>query len=197
MANYLGGFTALQYRNGSPYNGAVRTYVAQGNIFVGDFVKLNGVSAVPTAGPGVSSRALKGVVVATNGATEAVLGLCIGFTPNPLNLNTVVGSTAPIVSGTQIFVVDDPEVIFQGKLSGSSALTVNSLGLNTVINTGTAGANGRSGQLIDAAVANNAAAPLRVLDFVDSPDNTNAAGVMLKVMINNSQLNSATGTAGI
>lgn len=109
MANYLGGFSPLKYKNGTPWNGTVQRYVAQGNIFVGDFVKLNGAAAVPTAGPGASTVPLKGVVVATNGASEAVLGVVVGYTPNPLNLNTIVGSTAPIVSGTQIFVVDDPE----------------------------------------------------------------------------------------
>lgn len=198
MANYLGGFSPLKYKNGTPWNGAVQRYVAQGNIFVGDFVKLNGAAAVPTAGPGASTINLKGVVVATNGATESVLGVVVGFTPNPLNLNTAIGSTAPIASGTQVFVVDDPEVIFEGKLSGASAFTAANLGLNTVLNTGTAGANGRSGQLVDAAMANAAAAPLRVVDFVDAADNdTSAAGVMLQVMVNNHQLAPATGTAGV
>ena len=198
MANYLGGFSPLKYKNGAPWVGAVQQYVAAGNIFVGDFVKLDGSSAVPTSGPGTSNKSLKGVVAATNGATEAVLGVVVGFTPNPNNLNTTVGATAPIASGTRVLVVDDPNVLFVGKLSGSSAFTANDLGLNTVLNTSTAGANGRSGQLIDAAVANNAAAPLKVIDFVDAVDNnTAAAGVSLIVSINNSQLNSASGQAGV
>lgn len=198
MASYLGGFTPLKYKNGSPWNGAVQRYVAQGNIFVGDFVKLNGAAAVPTAGPGSSTVSLKGVVVATNGATESVLGVVVGFIPSPLNLNTTVGSTAPIASGTQVLVADDVNLIFAGKLSGASAFTAANLGLNTVINTGTAGANSRSGQLVDAAVANGAAAPLKVIDFVDAPDNdVAAAGVVLQVTINNSQLAPATGQAGV
>ena len=198
MANYLGGFSPVKYKNGSPWNGAAQQYVAAGNIFVGDFVKLDGSAAVPTSGPGVSSKALKGVVVATNGASESVLGVVVGSTPNPNNLNTIVGATAPIASGTRVLVVDDPAVIFEAKLSGSSAFTAANLGLNTVINTGTAGANGRSGQLVDAAVANGAAAPLKVIDFVDAVDNdTTAAGVTLFVTINNSQLAPATGLAGV
>lgn len=198
MANYLGGFTPLKYKNGSQWNGAAQAYIAQGNMFVGDFVKLNGAGATPTSGPGAITIPLKGAVVATNGATESVLGVVVGYTPNPLNLNTAVGATAPIVSGTQIFVVDDVNVIFTGKLSGASAFTAANLGLNTVINTGTAGANGRSGQLIDAAVANGAAAPLKVIDFVNAPDNDTAlAGVTLQVTINNSQLAPATGQAGV
>lgn len=198
MANYLGGFTPLKYKNGSPWNGAVQRYVAQGAFFPGDFVKLNGAAAVPTVGLKLSNVALKGVVVATNGASESVLGVCVGYAPVPASLDTPVGATAQIASGQMVYVVDDPEVIFAGKLSGASAFTAANLGLNTVINTGTAGANGRSGQLVDAAMANGAAAPLRVVDFVDAVDNdTAAAGVTLQVTINNSQLAPATGTAGV
>ena len=199
MANYLSGFTPLRYKNGSAYNGAVNRYVASGAMFPGDWVKLDGTATAITVGVDKSGVSLKGTVVATNGATEAVLGVVVGFSPVAGSLDTVVGSTAPIASGQIIYVADDPTLVFVGKLSGASAFTAANLGLNTVINTSTAGANGRSGQLIDAAVANNAAAPLKVTDFVDSPDNTNVAGtaVMLQVMINNSQLGAATGQAGI
>lgn len=198
MASYLGGFTPLKYKSGAPWNGAVQRYVAQGNIFVGDMCKLNGAAAVPTAGPGSSTVSLKGVVVATNGATESILGCVVGYTPSPNNLNTTVGATAPIASGTMVYVVDDVNVVFSSKLSGASAFTAANLGLNTVINTGTAGANGRSNQLVDAAVGNNAAAPLKVVDFIDAPDNdVAAAGVLLQVTINNSQLAPATGQAGV
>jgi hypothetical protein len=53
--------------------------------------------------------------------------------------------------------------------------------------------------LIDAAVANGAANPIRVEDFIDAADNTNVAGtaVMLQVTINNHQRNPATGTVGV
>lgn len=198
MANYLGGFSPLKYKNGAPWNGAVQRYVAAGNIFVGDIVKLTTGGAVPTKAVGTSDKALKNVIAATNGATESVLGVVVGFAPNPLNLNTAVGATAPITSGTQVFVVDDPEVLFQAKLSGASAFATSSLGLNTVINTATAGANGRSGQLIDAAMANGASAPLRVVEIVDAVDNDpTAAGVMLVVEINNSQREAGTGIAGV
>ena len=199
MANYLSGFAPLRYKNGSPYNGAVNRYVAAGAIFPGDFVKLNGASTTISVGVDKSGVSLKSVVVATSGATEAVLGVCVGYSPVAGSLDTPVGATAQIASGQIVYVADDPTLVFVGKLSGTAAFTAADLGLNTVLNTGTAGANGRSGQLIDAAVGNNAAAPLRVLDFVDAPDNTNAANsaVMLQVMINNSQLNPATGTAGV
>jgi hypothetical protein len=98
-----------------------------------------------------------------------------------------------------VYVADDPTLVYVGKLSGAAAFTAANLGLNTVINVGTAGANGRSGQLIDAAVANGASAPLRVEDFIDAPDNTNVAGtaVMLQVTINNHQRNPAAGQVGI
>lgn len=198
MANYLGGFTPLKYKSGAMYNSLANRYVAQGNLFVGDFCKLNGAAAVPTTGPGSSTVPLKGVVVATNGATESVLGVVVGYVVNPLNLNTIVGATAPIASGQEVYVVDDVNVIFEAKLSGAAAFTAANLGLNTVINTGTAGANGRSGQLVDAAMANGAAAPLKVVDFIEAPDNdVAAAGVILHVTINNSQLAAATGQAGV
>jgi hypothetical protein len=200
MARYLGGFTPLKYSNGAQWTGATRVYVANGNMFPGDFVALDGSAAVPTAGPGAVTVPLKGVVAATNAATQSVLGVVVGFTPNPLNLNLTIGSTAPITAGMQVFVVDDPKVLFAGTLSGAAALTPANLGLNTVINTSTAGANGRSGQQIDAtAVPTNAATnPIRILEFVDSPDvDYTAAGVELVVGINNHQLAPATGTVGV
>ncbi len=193
MANYLGGFAPLRYQNGAPYNGAVNRYVANGAFFPGDFVKLDGTSPNVTVGVDKTGVNLKGVVVATNGATESVIGVCVGFSPVAGALDTNVGATAPISAGQLVYVADDPTLVFVGKLSGAGAFTAANLGLNTIINTGTAGANGRSGQLIDAAVANAAAAPLRVEDFIDAADNTNAAGtaVMLQVTINNHQRNPA------
>ena len=199
MANYLSGFAPLRYQNGANYTGAVNRYVANGAFFPGDFVKLDGSSPSITVGVDKSGQNLKGVVVATSGATESVLGVCVGFSPVASSLDTPIGATAQIAAGQIVYIADDPTLVFVGKLSGASAFTAANLGLNTVLNTGTAGANGRSGQLIDAAVANAAAAPLRVEDFVDAPDNTNVAGtaIMLQVTINNHQRNPATGTVGI
>lgn len=208
MATYLGGFSPLKYKNGSPYIGAVTAYIASGAFFPGDFVKLDGTSKVPGAATNGLVRPsrvpLRGVVVATNGATESVLGVCVGFEPSPTALDTPVGATAPIASGQVVYVVDDVNVIFSGKLSGASTFNNADLGLNTVINTGTAGANGRSGMLVDAAVANAAAAPLKIVNYIDSADNntaasstTAAAGVQLQVIINNSQMAPATGQVGV
>jgi len=161
MANYLGGFTPVKYSNGAPWTGAARTYYASGNMFVGDFVALDGTGVQPTVGISTAQVPLKGVVVATNSATQSVLGVVVGFAPNPLNLNLTLGSTAPITAGMQVFVVDDPKVLFQGAMSGT-ALTAANLGLNTIINTTTAGANGRSNQSVDGTVPNGAANPLRI-----------------------------------
>ena len=197
MANYLGGFTPVKYSNGAPWTGAARVYYASGNMFVGDFVALDGTGTGPSVGISTAAVPLKGVTAAANGASQSVLGVVIGFAPNPLNLNLTIGSTAPITAGMQVYVVDDPKVLFQGAMSGTALASAN-LGLNTVINTGTAGANGRSGQLVDAAVANGASAPLRILEYVEAPDNVyTATNAQVVVQINNHQLAPATGTAGV
>lgn len=197
MANYLGGFTPVKYSNGAPWTGAARIYYASGNMFVGDFVALDGTGVQPTVGISTAQVPLKGVVVATNSATQSVLGVVVGFAPNPLNLNLTLGSTAPISAGMQVYVVDDPKVLFQGAMSGT-ALTAANLGLNTIINTTTAGANGRSNQSVDGTVPNGAANPLRILEYVEAPDNTyTATTAQVVVQINNHQLAPATGTVGV
>lgn len=198
MAEFLGGFSPLRYRSGAPWNGAVHVYTAGSDMFPGDMVILKAGAAIPTAAVGTVKTYLKNVTVSTGGATESLVGVVVGFAPNPLDLNTTVGSTAPISSGMQVFVADDPELIFGGVLSGTGDFTVADIGLNTIVNVATAGANGRSGQLVDASFGNAAAAALRCVGIVDSPDNSiTGGGTYLEVVINNHAYKSATGVVGV
>ena len=205
MATYLGGFIPVGTITGAKWNGKAGVYVAGGNIFPGDLVKLNGSMTVK------EGRNLKQVVVVTNTATDASVCVVIGKKVSSTNsgnsptLDTPVGSTAPIASGDVVYVVDDPSILLMAKASGT--VTVANVGLTTGVNTTTAGANGRSGMAVDStnlnAGTNTASWTLKVLDFVDSPDNdagattTSASGATLIVKINNHQYNPATGIAGV
>lgn len=204
MATYIGGFT-YQGTNGSTnVTGKASAYVAGGNLWPGDAVKLNGSVTV------VGGMTYKQVVSAADNANEALVGVVIGkkigVTTGGASptLDTLTGSTAPIASGDLVYVIDDKNAIFSIPSSGSTIPAAN-LGLNGQINVAT-GSNGRSGMTLDGtyinAGTNAATAPIRVLDVVNSPDNDGvttpfAIGTAFIVMINNHSYNSATGVAGV
>lgn len=203
MATYPSGLTPIGTTTQGSYDGKLGVYVAGGNLWPRDAVKLNGSVTV------VNGRTYKQVVSAADNANETLAGVVvgkkIGTTPGGASptLDTLTGSTAPIASGDLVFVVDDPNTLFMVTSSGATFPAAN-LGLNGQLNVAT-GSNGNSGMTLDGtymnAGTNAATAPLRVLDVVDSPDNDGvttpfAIGTAFIVRINNHAMNSATGVAG-
>ena len=76
------GFRPLRYRNGAPWNGAVKEYLIPSSdgtaVFVGDMVKLNGDSGA--AGLIVNGRNCEGMpMVIRAAAADALLGAVVGF----------------------------------------------------------------------------------------------------------------------
>ena len=191
------GFRPVRYLNGAPYNGACRPYIVPAGdavaLFVGDFVKLL------TTG---DNEGYTTVTQATAGA--AILGCVVGFGVDPTNLNTPqyrVASTRRVV-----YVADDPNLIFEGQEDGDTdPLETADIGLNVqIIVAAGSTTTGASGMEIDSSThATTATHELRLLGLVQRQDNENVlsaggqAWTRWEVKINNHQLGSHTGVAGV
>lgn len=205
MANYAGGATVVGSLGQSNNAGVVHTYVAGGNLWPGDFVKMNG--AVTVLNNGNNPINLKQVVSAADNSNEAYVGVVVGKVISTSrsgaspSLDTPLSTNAPIASGDIVMVADDPSLLFS--ISCTGTVTVANLGLNSQVDVPATGSAGRSAMKVDStylnAGTNAATAPLRVLDIVNAPDNDGTgatSGTVVIVKINNHQMNPATGVAG-
>lgn len=190
------GFRPIRYLNGAPYNGAVSRYVfpaADGTAtFIGDLVKLSGT--------GDATTGLRTIAQAAAG--DAVIGVLVGLEVDPTNLNTPqyrAASTRRIA-----YVADDPNLLFVAQEDGDTdplEMVDNGLNVNVVVGTGST-VTGASAMEIDSNTeATTATLPLKLIEPVQTPDNELVAagqtGTRWVVKINNHQLQSGTGTAGV
>lgn len=190
------GFRPYRYLNGAPYNGAFTKYVvpaADGTaLFVGDLVKISGT--------GDTATGLRTVVQAAAG--DACIGVVVGFEVDPASLNVPIyraASTRRIV-----YVADDPNLLFEAQEDGvTDPLEMVDAGLNVnfVVAAGST-TTGASGMEIDSDTENTTATlPLRLIEAVQRADNELVTAgqewTRWVVKINNHQLGSSTGTAGV
>jgi hypothetical protein len=195
--NKVNGFRPVRYLNGAPWNGQARKYIMPASdgtaTFVGDLVKLS------TAG---SDDGYTAVVQAT--ATGAVIGAVVGFEVDPADLNTPQYRKAS--TKRVVYVADDPNLIFEAQEDGDTdPLETADIGLNVDIVVGAGSTvTGASGMQIDSTTHNTTATlPLRLLGLAQRPDNENVlstggqAYTRWEVKINNHQLGSSTGVAGV
>lgn len=191
MANVdrVNGFAPVKHLTGAPYNGARTAYsVLAGDstaLFVGDLVKLAGSA---------DTNGLRSVAQAAAG--DPVVGVVVGFDVDPTNLNTPqyrAASTARVV-----YVADDPSIIFEAQADDALAAADHGLNVNFVVGAGST-LTGASGMEVDSSTkATTAALPLKFIGWSNKQGNeTNAANNKVLVKINNHQLGSHTGTAGV
>lgn len=178
-------------------NGQVNLYfIPSGNAvntFVGDAVKLD--TTGDTVAAGGSALGIPSVVQAAAG--DAIVGVIVGFTTNPLNLNTPQYRAAS--TGRYALVVDDVSTIFEVQTSNGT-LGVADVGLNASIAVAAGSTTtGTSGMTLDVATAaTTATLALKIVGFSQRVDNDNtAANAKVLVKINNSQLAGGTGVAGV
>jgi hypothetical protein len=124
-----------------------------------------------------------GTVEPVSAATDACMGVCMVYA----------------ASAAQVLVADDPNQMFIMQADDATIDAQTDIGLNYEIAIGSPDTTyRRSGMEIDASTqATTAALPLKVLRIVDSHDNALGANVKCVVKINNHQLGSHTGTAGV
>jgi hypothetical protein len=201
------GFRPVKHVNGSSYNGQANIYAvaaADGTaIFVGDPVKL--------AADG-NAQGVQIVTKATAGA--AVLGVCVGVINtklDPVAGGLTSGSMAldtpqyRVASTAQyILVCDSPDVIYEVEAATGSnsaySFAVADIGLNADLTT-VAGSTttGYSAAALDMATkATTATLQFKIMGVVQRPDNEITGNyTKVQVKINNAQLSSGTGTAGV
>lgn len=190
------GLRPYRYMSGAPYNGAFTTYVvpaADGTaLFVGDPVKLY------TAGD--DTTGLRCVIQAAAG--DALVGVVVGFEADPADLNTPVYRRAS--TRRVVFVADDPSLLFEAQEDGATdPLEIADLGQNVefVVGSGST-VTGASGVEIDSdSHATTADHTLKLVELAKRADNEWVSGgqayTRWVVKINNHQLGSHTGSAGV
>lgn len=197
MANTsrVNGFKPVKYMNGAPYNGQCTMYyvpAADGTaMFIGDLVKL---------GSTPDGSGVRGVTQAAAG--DACIGVVVGIVPSMTNLDTPQYRAASTAG--YVLVADDPAIIFEAQEDGDTdplEMVDAGLNVNFVVGSGST-TTGASGMQIDSNTENTTATlPLKLLQPVQRPDNelvsAGQAYTRWLVTINNHQLGSHTGTAGV
>lgn len=191
------GARPTKYLNGSAWNGQANLYfIPSGDgtaTFIGDFVKMDG-----TGDPSASGGSAFGVPSCIQAAaSNALVGCVVGFLPIQTNLNTPQHRLAS--TGRYLWVVDDPNVLFEIQTSnGTPAVGDVNSNVNIAVASGSA-TTGQSGMTADVGtLATTATLPLRVMGFSQRVDNDNTStAAKYLVKINNHQLGSGTGVAGV
>lgn len=209
MANTskINGFRAAKHVNGSPYNGQANIYYIPSTdataVFVGDPVKL------ATDG---NSVGIQQVTRGTAGA--AILGVVVGVVNtklDPVGGSVTNGSILldtpqyrPASTAQYVLVADAPDVLYEVEATtagASYAFAVADIGLNADAYFGGSGSTttGNSAASLDMATkAVTATLQFKIMGVAQRPDNEpTGAATKVIVKINNAQLSSGTGTAGI
>jgi hypothetical protein len=175
---------------------SIRTYFVPSSdataVFVGDLVKLAGSAD----GTGVAT-----VIQAAAGDA------CIGVVTGIDQVKSVADANfslyrlhRPASVGMYVSVCDDPMAVFEiQENNGGSGTAVTDVGNNANFIVGSGDTvTGLSGMQLNAAtIATTATLPLKIMGFVQRPDNEISANGKLLVKINNHQLGSHTGTVGV
>lgn len=196
--NKVNGFRPVSTLTGAAWNGQITRYVSVTGdstiLAVGDLVKLDGATGVG------EYAGIRGVTRAAAG--DAVVGAVVGFDVNPANLDTPQVRAAS--TARYVYVVDDPNALFVAQEDGDTTpIAMASVGLNANIIVAAASTiTGASGMQIDSSTASTTATlPLKLIAPLAVSDNelttSGQSYTRWVVKINNHQLASSTGTAGV
>lgn len=192
-ANTAFGARPVRYSSGAPYNGACRTYyVPTGqatNMFIGDPVIIAGdgdADGVPT------------ITIATAGTTNRITGFIVGFRPS----STIIANGYRLASTAEyVLVADDPDLIWEMQedaVGGALAAVDISLNADLISGTGSATTHLSGWQLDTSTKATTAGLQMRIIGFVQRPDNAIGANAKVLVRINEpTEIGAAAGTAGV
>lgn len=157
-------------------------------VYLNDVVKLAGSADTPGVAPTCQLAA----------AGDAVVGVVVGFLPDPTNLN-VDGQYRKASTARYCWVVDDPDVVFEAETSNGTAANTD-VGLNVNHAVGSPSTTtAMSGATVDVGTkATTATLTFKILEFSSRLDNDDtAASAKVYVKINNHQFGTGTGTAGV
>lgn len=183
------GLRPVRHVDGSPWNGKLGRYFVPASdstaIFQGDLVKLGGAldsTGVPTVAKFVA------------GTDSAAVGVAVGFSINPLNLNSPQYRAAS--TAQYVLIADGVDTVYE--IQSGVAATPTTLTQNAqVADAGGSTTTGQSGMTITS-FATTATLPLKCLGAVQRVDNDiTSNNYKVLVTINNHQLAAGTGTAGV
>lgn len=200
MANVsrVNGFRPVSTLTGAAWNGQITRYAAVTGdatiIAVGDLVTLAGTTGVG------EYAGIRGVKRAA--ASDALVGVCVGFSVDPANLDTPQVRAAS--TARYVFVVDDPAALLVAQEDGDTTpVAMADVGLNiNFIVAAASTVTGASGMQIDSSsVSTTATLPLKLVAPLAVSDNelttSGQSYTRWVVKINNHQLGASTGTAGV
>lgn len=176
------GFWPHRHIGGTPWNGAVNKYVILSGqdtaIGIGDLVKLG------TTG-GVTNPAYHSVLHFGAATSDVVLGVVVGFGPDSSQSRFIPSSNRWTDQAAErlVYVMDDANVLLVGE--STTAIAAASLGLDAPVAAAVPStATGYSNQVIGTPAA-LATSPLKIIGYLDSPDNElNSANNKLVVKMN-------------
>lgn len=176
------GLIPVGHLDGSPFNGAIRTYFVPASdntaIYLGDPVRIAG------------SADSEGIPTATRAAAgEAFVGTMVGMDYIPSDLFTQYrqGGVA-----RYIHVAEGKDVVYKVRTSGAVAAA--NIGQNADIVLGTGNnTTGISGVTLDVSTFGTGTAQLRTLRLLQNWDSGFGSFAELEVIINEHQLDQATG----
>lgn len=170
--------------HGRAYNGAKRSYSAIASygtaLFIGDPVKITGAATTLSDGrivPNVDACA----------ATDVIDGVIVGFAANPTDLGSTYRAASTL---REVFVCDDDNMLYEiQEGSTGTALTAAAIGLNIDFVVAAGNTNtGLSGVMIDNATeATTNTLSLKLVEFVNRPDNEIGYSAKWLVKINRSR----------
>lgn len=171
------GFRPVRYANGAMYNGAVELMLSPtDNLFIGDLVE-------PTA----TGRALRDGAYQEVGRAETgdpIVGVVVGFGPNPDNLSIAYHAASTTVP---VYVARIDDLILEVQNDGAMAAADVGLNVNFVVAAGDT-TSGASNMEVDSTTeATTNTLDLRIVGFVDSPNNdVTLANARMLVKVNRS-----------
>lgn len=182
------GLRPVRYASGAPYNGAANVYCVPASdgtaLFKGDPVIIAGsadANGVPTC------------LKATAAGGARWTGVVVGFLPSP----TIQTNGHRLASTLEyVLVADDPNLIYEiQEDADGGALAAVDVGLNAdfIFATGNAYTHFSGAELDTSTKATTATLQMRIVGFVQRPDNV--IGAQAKVLVRNN-LPTETGAAG-
>lgn len=190
-SNAPSGLRPVRHANGSPWNGMLKRYYVPATdstaLYIGDPVIIAGsadADGVPTA------------TSATAGATNRVTGAVVGFDPSP----TIVANGYRAASTAEyILVAEGPDLVYEIQEDAvGGALAAADVGLNADLVSGSGSRLTGSGWQLDTSTKGTGATlQMRILGFVQKPDNAIGANAKVLVRINLPTETGAAGSTGV
>ena len=181
--NRPNGFKPVGTISGSPWSGAVRKYscdASSGAIFPGDLIKLEADGKAEAAAAGDTQ----------------LIGVCVGIVVDRDVAATEHPGYKPATTAGEILVCIAPDALYEAQEDGDTTdLALTDIGANVdMVDAGGSTVTGQSVQMIDSDSATaSGSAQLRIVDFIDRPDNAIGDYARWVVRIHESHFTTANG----